>query len=164
MGQRRCEKLVSTTDIIDRAVFLHPNFKRDDEKKRIYWVYRFLKRRRLSIRARTRVSQITDAAMQTVKRSYCQQLMASYHQRIDNTKYQINMDETCVHLNCTPNRTVHTTGEKTVAVMIGNSTPERITVAVSVALDGSKLPLFVIFKGKTGGRIENLFMKLYLKV
>ena len=38
--------------------------------------------------------------------------------------------------------------------MIGKSNFERITVALSVALDGIKLSLFVIFKGKPGGRIE----------
>ena len=47
---------------------------------------------------------MTDAAMQTVKRSYCQQLMTSYHQKVDNPKYLINIDETCVHLNRTPNK------------------------------------------------------------
>ena len=117
-------------------------------------MYRFLKRRRSSVRKRTRVSQITDAAMQTVKRSYCQQLMTSYRQKIDNPKYLINMDETCVHIKCTPNRTVHPTREKAVAILIGRSNPDRIAVAVSVAMDATKLPLFVIFKGKPIGRIE----------
>ena len=43
--QRRCEMPVSATDIINRAIFLHPDFKGGDENKRIYWVYRFRKRR-----------------------------------------------------------------------------------------------------------------------
>ncbi len=58
----------STKDNIGRAVSICPDFKDGNESKRIYWVYKFLKRSRLSTRAETRVSQITDPAMQPVKR------------------------------------------------------------------------------------------------
>ena len=92
--------------------------------------------------------------MQPVKRDFCRRLMTSFQSRISNPKYLINMDETAVHLNCTPTRTVHPKGEKTISINIDNSNTARITVAVSVAIDGSKFPLFVIFKGKPGGKIE----------
>ena len=160
LEQREEEMPVSTADIIDRAVYLQPDFKHGDEKKRIYWVYEFLKRRHLSVRTRTRVSQITNAAMQPVKRDFCRRIMTSYQSKIRDPKYLVNMDETAVYLNCTPNRTVHPTGEKTVAIMIGRSNPTRITVAVSVAMDGSKLPLFVIFRGKPGGRVEKSLQEI----
>ena len=57
-------------------------------------------------------------------------------------------------LDCAPNRSVHVKGEKTVSVMIGSASSMRFTLAVSVAMDSSKLPFFVIFKGKPGGTIE----------
>ena len=38
-------------------------------------------------------------------------------------------------------------GAKTVSVRRGSTANERRTVCVTVAADGSKLPLFVIFKG-----------------
>ena len=64
------------------------------------------------------------------------------------------MDETAVYLNCRPTRTVHPTREKTVAANIGGATSSRFTFAVSIAMDGTKLPLFVIFKGQRGGKQE----------
>ena len=92
--------------------------------------------------------------MQTVRRDYCRSSMMSYSNRIDNTHYRINMDETAELLNCTPNRTVHMKGEKTVSVMIGGTTSMIFTLDVSVAMDGTKLPLFVIFKATPGGSVE----------
>ena len=100
MEEREKEKAISTSDIIDRAVFLCPDFKNGDEKKRIYWVYEFLHRWNLSVRTRTRVSQITNAAMQPVKRDFCRCLMTSFQSRNSNPKYLISMDETAVYLNC----------------------------------------------------------------
>ena len=41
---------------------------------------------------------------------------------------------------------MHSTAEKTVTVNIEGSTYSRFTLAVSIAMDGTKLPLFVIFK------------------
>ena len=144
---------VSTLDMIDKAVSLLPNFK-GDEMKRLYWVYDFIKRRNLRVRTRTRTVQIQNAAMQPVKDAYCHRIMTSYNLRINNPKYLVNMDETAIYLNCAPKRTVHLKGEKTVSVMIGGSSSMRFTLAVTVAMDGTKLPLFVIFKGKQGGTVE----------
>ena len=140
------EKAVSRSDAIDRAVFLCPDFENGNEKMRVYWVHEFLHRRHSSVRTRTRVSQITNAAMQPVKRNFCRCLMTFLKSRITNPKYLINMGETAVYLNCTPTRTVHLRGEKTISINIGNCNTARITVAVSVAMDVSKMPLFVIFK------------------
>ena len=39
------------------------------------------------------------------------------------------------------------------SIRAGGSASNRITVAVTVAMDGAKLPLFCIFKGKKGGKI-----------
>lgn len=60
--------------------------------------------------------------------------MASYHHKIGNPKHIINMDETSVYLNYTPNFDVHPTVLKTAAIMIRKSRLERIPVAISVAI------------------------------
>ena len=75
-------------------------------------MYEFLRLRHLSVRIRTRVSQITNAAMQPVKRDFCRRLMTSFKSRTTNPKYPINMDEIAVYLKCTPTRTVHLREEK----------------------------------------------------
>ncbi len=50
---------------------------------------------------------------------------------------------------------IHKKGEKTVSIMIGGASSARFMFAVSVAMDRTKLPLFVILKGKPGGTVEN---------
>ena len=154
LAERREENSVSTSDIFDKVLSLNPDFKSANRITLTNWVYRFIKRRVFSIRTRTRVSQITDAAMHPVRRDYCRRLMTSYRNRINDPRYLINMDETAVFLNCAPNRMVNVKGEKTVSVMIESSSSLRFTLAISVAVDSSKLPLFAIFKGKPGGSIE----------
>ena len=67
--------------------------------------------------------------------------------------FLINMDETVVHFNYPPTRTVHTKGKKTASVNIQGGSL-RVTVAVSIAMNGTKLPLFLIFMGKLGGSVE----------
>ena len=47
MEQRRAELDVSTHDTIDKAVSIDPKFIGRDEKKRIYWVFRFMLRKHL---------------------------------------------------------------------------------------------------------------------
>ena len=84
--------------------------------------------------------------MQSVKRDYCRNAMTFYCNLIGNPKSFINMDEAAVYLNCAPNRTVHLKGEKTVSATIKRSSSMRFTLSLPIAMDGSKLPLFVIFK------------------
>ena len=38
--------------------------------------------------------------------------------------------------------------------MVGSSSPMRFTLVVTVAMDGTKLPLYVIFKSVTGGGVD----------
>ena len=159
--QRQSESAVSTLDIIDKTVSLRPNFKEGDEKKRQYWMYDLMKRRNLSVWTRTRTSQILNAAMQLVKDAYCHRIMTSYNLRINNPKYLLNIDETAVYLKCSPKRTMYLKGENIVSVMIGGSSSMRFTLTVTVAMDRTKLPLFVIFKGKQVGTVEKQLTTFY---
>ncbi len=108
--QRKEKNAVSTADIIGKAVSLNPSFKGGDEKKWLHWVYEFQKRKSLSVRTRTCVSQETSTTMLPVKCDFCRRIMRSFHTRISDPKYLINMDETAVYLNCGPKHTVHPKG------------------------------------------------------
>ena len=152
--QRRAELAVSTLEIIDKALSIDPQFKNGNSTTLQNWVYRFMKRHSLSVRTRTRVSQVISTAMQSVRQQYCRHIMTSYANNINNPHYFVNMDETAIYLNCSPKRTVHAKGEKTVPIMLGGASGMRFTLAVSVAMDGTKLPLFAIFKGVPGGSID----------
>ena len=92
--------------------------------------------------------------MQLVKGDYCRNVMTSYCNLIGNSKYFLNMDETAVYVNCVRNRTVHPKGEKTVSIIVGGLSSMRFTLSATITIDGSKLPLLVIFKGTPVGSVE----------
>ena len=80
--------------------------------------------------------------------------MTSYKHRINDPHFLHNMDGTTVYPNCSPNRTVHMKGEKAVSVIMSGASSMRFTLAVTVAMDGMKLPLCVVFKGTPGRKVE----------
>ena len=75
------------------------NFRDGNRVRLMRWVHDFMKRIRLCVRVRTRKSQITDAAMQSVKQDYNRRIMTSFNTRIRDLHYLVNMDETAVYLN-----------------------------------------------------------------
>ncbi len=64
-------KKVSTQDIVDKALSIDSKLRNGDFDKLKNWDYDFMNRRHLSVRTRTRRSQITESAMQSVKQDYC---------------------------------------------------------------------------------------------
>ncbi len=67
----------------------------------------------------------------------------------------VNMDEIAVYFDTHHNYTINEKGAKTVSVRHGCSNNKRCTVWITVAANGTKLPLFVIFKGASNGPIAN---------
>ena len=113
-----------------------------------------MKRKNLSVRTRTRVSQQADHVTNAEKKSYCQRVMTTFHNRINNPHLFDNMDETAIHLNCSTNHTVKRKADRTVSIRLGGSFSSQFTLAVTIAINGLKLPPFVIFKVNPGGTIE----------
>ncbi len=153
LAQRTIGNCVTTKNIADYAVSISSSFKDGVESKISRWVYDFLQRHNLCIRTRTRIAQVTDSVMLAVKKDFCFRVMQSYKYRINNPRYLVNMDQTAVFLNCSPTRTVDIKGKRTVSIRVGGSGSMKFTLCVAVALDGTKLPLFVIFKGQPNGSI-----------
>ena len=83
--------------------------------------------------------------MEAVVKDYSRRLMMSYKARINNPKNFFSIDKTSIYMNCHPKHTVHLKLEKTVSTKLGVATSYRITLVVSVTIDVTNLPLFVIF-------------------
>ena len=75
IDERTSELCVTNQDILDKAISICPAFKNGDNKKQRYWAYEFINRRGLSIRTRTRVEQVLNAEMQSIRQDYCSRLM-----------------------------------------------------------------------------------------
>ena len=82
----------------------------------------------------------------------------------DNPKYFLNVNETEVYLKCAPNRIVHPKGEETVSIMSGGSSSMLVTRAVTIAMDGRKLPFFVILNALQVEVSKDIFFLHYRPV
>jgi hypothetical protein len=63
-------------------------------------------------------------------------------------KYFLNMDQTALYFEMKSSTTVNVVGARTVLIRDSASNSKRATVCLTVAAAGTKLPPFVIFKGK----------------
>lgn len=156
--QREAEIAVSTTSIISKALSLDSNFKDHDQKKLQHWVYPFMARWKLTCRMATRVGQKLNGHLLSVREGFSEVLRLKFksggaYETVPSSRF-VNMDETAVFFEAKPKSTVHMIGDNTVSVRCTGSNSRRMTVCVSVACDGTKLPLFVIFKGQPNGKIE----------
>jgi hypothetical protein len=152
LDQRLQNLSIQTRNIIQQAIFLRPNFKGGDQGKQVKWVYRFLGRNGLSIRRPTRIGQKLNNELQDVQDDMTQSVRTrlgeggSLH-GLDLRNF-VNMDQTAVWFEMKSSTTVDTVGARTVSVRDSGSGTKRCTVCLAVAADGTKLPPFVIFKGK----------------
>ncbi|GMF38787.1 unnamed protein product [Phytophthora lilii] len=66
----------------------------------------------------------------------------------------VNMDEMAVHYEQTATTTIASTNSSSVAIRGSGSNSQRLTACITCAQDGTKLPLFLVFKAKPRGTIE----------
>jgi len=144
---------VSTMDIVCKALLIDPNFKNGSNSKLRSWARHFRRRHRLVFRRPTRVAQSRPEEAEKMRDEFAKDVMSQIHLRKTPPKYFINMDETAVYFNPRVHYTIDEMGAETVCVRQGKRATSRLTACVSVAHDGTKLPLFLIFKGAENGPI-----------
>nr|CCA16168.1 PREDICTED: leucinerich repeatcontaining protein 43like putative [Albugo laibachii Nc14] len=66
----------------------------------------------------------------------------------------VNIDETAVFFEIRTNQTVSQKADRTIVIRCFNSNTKRMTICVSCASDGSKLPLMFVLKNNPVGRIK----------
>eukprot|EP00171_Calliarthron_tuberculosum_P001858 IDg1858t1 len=105
-----------------------------------------MRRNHLSVRVRTYFGKLSKGHIQSVKKDFALRVMKSFKNRVLDQRFFCNIDEIAVYFDYKPTRTVQTKGEKSVSIRISRSSANRCTVCMMVAMDGTKVPLFVIFK------------------
>ena len=117
------------------------------------WAYRFLKRNGLSNRRITHKAQVQSEDAVQLTTSYVESILQTM------TKYDIpwsnvvNMDETSVPYHVDNGRTIDFRGTKSVDVLQPGNNRKTVTVVLSVAFDGEKLPPYVVYKGSRTGTL-----------
>ncbi|KAI3362615.1 hypothetical protein L3Q82_001628 [Scortum barcoo] len=113
------------------------------------WCFRFMKRRNLSIRTRTTISQQRPKDYEeklAIFRTYCTNKI---NEKKIRPEHITNMDEVPLTFDIPVNRTVEKTGTSAVSICTTGNEKSSFTVVLGCQANGKKLPPMVIFKRKT---------------
>jgi len=157
MDQRQHGIRVTTFSIITKALSMDSEFKSADQKLLRYWVYQFLHRRALTVRVATRVGQKLSGHLHSVRVQFVGDIMERFQSGMFSdvpANMFVNMDETAVYFEGKEKTTIDAVGSRTVHIRSSGGSNQRVTVCTAAACDGTKLPLFVIFKGEPNARVE----------
>ena len=149
LERRRCGKSVSTSEIRVHAIKVAKSMKIKDFKASADWCYAFMRRKNLSIRRRTHISQKLPEDFDD-KLLQFQKFVIKQRKIHDYDLSQIgNADQTPLRFDLPPTTTVAPKGSKTVSINTTSHEKDRFTVMLACTADGGKLPPYVIFKRKT---------------
>jgi hypothetical protein len=134
-------------------------FKLKSTKAKISSVYRFIKKAGLSNRVSTHVAQ-KDHRETEEESAHFVDFMRQKVSGMDPDDV-LNMDQTPIPYSFPSSRTLEKKGTKTIHVRTSTSDTKRATLAATVTASGKLLPPFLIFKGKTDGRIASRELQTY---
>ncbi|KAG5831790.1 hypothetical protein ANANG_G00282950 [Anguilla anguilla] len=108
-----------------------------------------MKRRNLSIRTRTTVSQQLPKDYEEKLATFCAYCKNKITEKKIRPEHITNMDEVPLTFDIPVNRTVEKTGTRTVSIRTTGNEKSSFTVVLGCQANGQKLPPMVIFKRKT---------------
>ena len=150
-GLRQRKQAVTVRCVVERLCELKPEAREKSFFSLQKWVYRFMERRSLSLRRVTRNVAISDPILQSRLTNFNEEVADIYFAMRDTV--WLNMDQTGVQYEMPMRTTIDFLGVRAVPVQTGGSSGSRVTVALTVASNGEKLPAMIVFKGTTSGRI-----------
>lgn len=148
-SQRDGGRPVSTIQIRLRAKSLAKIMNISNFAGNSSWCYRFMRRNKLSVRAKTTIGQQLPADWEAKVKDF-----VDYFTELRNThkyelKHIVNMDEVPLAFDCPPNKTVETTNAASVSIVTTGHEKTHMTVVLACCADGTKLKPLIIFKRKT---------------
>ena len=161
--QRTASRSVSTVTVRMKATALAQDMNINNFRGGPSWCFRFMRRRNLSIRTRTTVSQLLPKDYQeklATFRAYCKNKIT---EKKIHPEHIINMDEVPLTFDIPVNRTVEKRGTSTVSIRTTGNEKSSFTVVLACHANGQKLPPMVIFKRKTLPK-ENFPVGVVIKV
>lgn len=120
-------------------------------------MYPFLVRWYLSVRISTPEGQKLSGHLLSIRNYFADKIKEKFKNGLYpdiNMKMFVNMDENAVFFESKLKSSVYPRVSKNVPIRCSGYNNKLMTICVSVAGDETQLPLFVIFKGVTGGRVK----------
>ena len=103
------------------------------------WLYRFMKRKNLVLRQKTKIAQRLPQEFEEQIISF-QKMIIRMRKKNKYDMQQIgNMDETPMNFDMPPSRTVNTAGEKSILIKTTGNEKNHFTVVLACLADGTKL-------------------------
>ncbi|KAK7096455.1 hypothetical protein V1264_016230 [Littorina saxatilis] len=144
--QRADGRGVSTVQLRLKARTIATRLKIDDFKGGQSWCCRFLRRKGLSLRARTTLCQQLPPDFQEKMMSFRNYAQEQVAENLIGPQNIINMDEVPLTFDLPLTRTVNKKGESSVALKTTGHEKTHFTCVLSCTASGEKLPPMVIFK------------------
>jgi len=148
-AQRDDGRAVSTVAIRLKSRQMAVDMQLNDFKGGPSWIFKFMKRQNLSVRARTTVGQKLpdDWEQKTMNfREFVEKEIRTNQILLDDV---VNMDEVPMTFDIAPTRSVAPTGVKAVAVTAIGHKRNNFTVVLACTGNGAKLKTMIIFKRVT---------------
>ena len=105
-----------------------------------------MKRNNLNLRVPGHIGQLLSSNIKKIITDYIIDVRKSINNGGYSDSMIINMDETPLFLNMSPNKTVTYKGNKSVVIRTTNQEKIRITCILAICGDGDKLAPYIIFK------------------
>jgi hypothetical protein len=152
---------VSTFTVVLRASFLSPEFREKSFTARCSCVKHFLHAHSFSYRMGTHTSQRPPAEVEGEASDFMRFVRVIVRGANRDRRFILKMDQTPVYFSMSSKKTLELIGKKTIHIRTSTNDTKRVTVAVTIAADGTVLPSTLVFKGKPGGRIEKSEFSTY---
>lgn len=149
LTQRQTNRSVSTVAIKLKARLMAAEMHITDFKGGVNWVFKFMKRNGLSVRARTTVGQRLPDEWETKLKDFKEFVKKEVDELRLNPDDIVNMDEVPMSFDIPACRTVEEVGKKTVGVTTTGHERTCFTVVLACTASGKKLKPMVIFKRVT---------------
>jgi hypothetical protein len=150
LDRRRSRAIVTVRNLADAMLQMIPRGRHKTFKQTRRWIYRFLARKRLSIRRITRNISLPEVELQRRADIFLTEVQCIL--TAEPSTIFINMDQTAVYQDMMPRSTIDSIGITSVSTITAN-TSERVTAVLCVCSNGEKLRPMIIFKGSETGRI-----------
>lgn len=144
--QREQGRGVSTVQIRLKAITIAKEKKIDDFHGGASWCLRFMRRKELTVRARTTICQQLPPDFEDKLQNFRNYTQEHISENLIGPQDLINMDEVPLTFDLPLTRTVDNTGASTVTIKTSGHEKTSFTCVLACTASGQKLPPMVIFK------------------
>jgi hypothetical protein len=154
---------ISTFTVVLRAsfMFMSPEFREKTLTARCSCVKRFLHAHSFSYQMGMHTSQRPPAEVEGEASDFMRLVRVIVSGGNRDRRFILNVDQTPVYFSMSSKKTLELIGKKTIHIRTSTNDTERVTVAVTITVDGTVLPSTLVFKGKPGGHIAKKEFSTY---